>query len=256
MKYFWRYSTPAGFDDLLLEGDDEALTGLWFEGSRAFSPLAEGGEMRETPVFRDTCRWLDEYFAGRDPGFAPACRFDGLTDFRRDVLEEVKRIPYGATASYGDIAKALSKRQGGKPVSARAVGGAVGWNPIAIVVPCHRVTGADGSLTGYSGGLGNKVSLLAHEGSDMFDARLSTPKESSDNFFLAVWRSPEPKDQRRLKRKFEKWLATDSTWGAGARDVWWLGAFLAKWTKERTFAYDQLQTLTQWYLERILPSGL
>ena len=256
MKHLWRYETPEGFDDLLMAGDDEALIGLWFEGSRDPASFGEDADWRETPVFRDTCRWLDEYFAGRDPGFVPACRIDGMTDFRREVLDELKRIPYGATVAYGDIAKAISKRHGNKAVSARAVGGAVGWNPIAIIVPCHRVTGADGSLTGYGGGLGNKVSLLAHEGSDMFDARLSTPKESSDHFFLEVWRSPELKDQRRLKRKFEKWLATDSTWGASARDVRWLGAFLAKWTKERTFAYEQLQTLTQWYLTRIMPSGL
>ena len=73
------------------------------------------------------------------------------------------RIPYGATVSYGDIAKAIAQKRGGR-VSAQAVGGAVGWNPICIIIPCHRVIGADGSLTGYGGGLGNKVSLLAHEG--------------------------------------------------------------------------------------------
>jgi methylated-DNA-[protein]-cysteine S-methyltransferase len=90
-----------------------------------------------------------------------------LTPFRQAVIDEMLRIPYGATVSYGDIAKAIVKKRGGR-ASAQAVGGAVGWNPICIIIPCHRVIGADGSLTGYGGGLENKVSLLAHEGIEMF----------------------------------------------------------------------------------------
>ena len=170
------------------------------------------------------------------------------------MIDELKRIPFGATVSYGDIAKAISKKHGGAKVSARAVGGAVGWNPICIIIPCHRVIGADNGLTGYGGGLGNKVSLLAHEGSDMFDARILVPKESSDGFFRSCWRSPYLKDQRRLKRKFEKWIESDASWGGGTGEAWWLGAFLAKWTKEQTFSYDELQALTQWYLERQIPT--
>ena len=114
--------------------------------------------------------------------------------------------------------------------------------------------GADNGLTGYGGGLGNKVSLLAHEGSDMFDARILAPKDSSDEFFLSFWRSPQIKEQRRLKRKFEKWIATDASWGEGTGEGWWLGAFLSKWTKERTFLYEELQALTQWYLEHQMPT--
>jgi len=158
-----KYKTPEGFDDLVMCGDGEALTGLWFEGSRDDVHKVRGCERRETPVFRDTRRWLDEYFAGHDPGFTPNCRIEGLTPFRQAVIDEMLRIPYGATVSYGDIAKAIAKKRGGR-VSAQAVGGAVGWNPICIIIPCHRVIGADGSLTGYGGGLENKVSLLAHEG--------------------------------------------------------------------------------------------
>ena len=129
--------------------------------------------MRETPVSRETCRWLDEYFAGSEPDWKPRYRIEGLTAFREAVIDEMLRIPFGATVSYGDIAKAISKKHGGAKVSARAVGGAVGWNPICIIVPCHRVIGADNGLTGYGGGLGNKISLLAHEGSDFFDVRFS-----------------------------------------------------------------------------------
>ena len=168
MNYTWKYKTPEEFDDLVMHGDDEALTGLWFAGSRDDMRDARGCERRETPVFRDTCRWLDEYFAGHDPGFTPRYRIDGATPFRRAVIDEMLKIPYGATVSYGDIAKAIERKRGGR-VSAQAVGGAVGWNPICIVIPCHRVVGADGSLTGYGGGLENKVSLLAHEGIELYD---------------------------------------------------------------------------------------
>ena len=163
MNYICKYKTPDGFEDLVMCGDDETLTGLWFEGSRDDVHEECGCESRETPVFRDARRWLDEYFAGRDPDFTPNYRIEGLTPFRQAVIDEMLRIPYGATVSYGDIAKAIEKKRGGR-ASAQAVGGAVGWNPICIVIPCHRVIGADGSLTGYGGGLENKVSLLAHEG--------------------------------------------------------------------------------------------
>ena len=164
MKYIWEYKTPEGFDDLLMSGDGEALTGLWFAGSRDAARRGEAAELRETPVFHETCRWLDEYFAEREPDWKPCYRIEGLTAFREEVIGEMLRIPFGVTVSYGDIAKAISKKHGGKAVSARAVGGAVGWNPICIIVPCHRVIGADNGLTGYGGGLGNKISLLAHEG--------------------------------------------------------------------------------------------
>ena len=177
MQYIWKYKTPDRFDDLVMCGDGEVLTGLWFEGSRDDWRNTHGCERRETPVFRDTRRWLDEYFAGHDPGFTPNYRIEGLTPFRQAVIDEMLRIPYGATVSYGDIAKAIEKKRGGR-VSAQAVGGAVGWNPICIIIPCHRVIGADGSVAGYGGGLGNKVSLLAHEGAEFFNIRVAAPKGS------------------------------------------------------------------------------
>ena len=326
----------------------------------------EAVELRETPVFRETCRWLDEYFAGRDPGFTPNYRIEDLTEFRSEVIDELKRIPFGATVSYGDIAKAISKKHGGAKVSARA--------------------------------LGNKISLLAHEGSDLFDVRLSAPKDrkdeidgvfvrrciqavnraaalhglgrarceendgttilldtltdgwgefaapfifdecsdddaklllesfidfrslyqydlavqlsrllarrgvlvrarmgrilaktdwssygsnglllsylasrkgsdplicrlldtvgedNRDGLFIACWYSSGKKVQKCLKRKFESWIESDNSWGGGTGEGWWLGAFLSKWTKDRTFLYEELQVLTQWYLEHQMPT--
>ena len=176
MKCYGTYRTPEGFDDLVMVGDDDALTGLSFLFHGMGMGRADLGRKRETPAFRETRRWLDEYFAGREPDFTPPLRIDGgETQFRRDVLDELMKIPFGATTSYGSIAKAISRRLGGRKASARAVGGAVAWNPICIIIPCHRVVGSDGGLTGYGGGLGNKVSLLAHEGIDLFDASMSDP---------------------------------------------------------------------------------
>lgn len=155
----YRYRSPDGFDDLLIGFDGLALTGLWFEGSCDESNLKEtnNGSFLPDVVF-DTCHWLDCYFAGRQPDFTPAYRMEGLTLFRRAVLEVVSGIPFGQTMTYGEIAKRLNVR------SALAVGGAVGWNPICLIVPCHRVIGANGKLVGYGGGLNNKIALLRHEG--------------------------------------------------------------------------------------------
>ena len=111
MNYIWKYKTPEGFDDLVMCGDDEALTGLWFDGSRDDWRNTRECERRETPAFRDARRWLDAYFAGHDPGFAPNYRIEGATPFRQAVIDEMLRIPYGATVSYGDIAKAICERK-------------------------------------------------------------------------------------------------------------------------------------------------
>ena len=96
MEYIWKYKTPEGFDDLVMCGDDESLTGLWFEGPRDAVRCGEAVELRETPVFCETCRWLDAYFAGHDPGFTPNYRIEDLTEFRSDVIGELKRIPFDA----------------------------------------------------------------------------------------------------------------------------------------------------------------
>ena len=159
MMPLYHYPTPEGFDDLLLRTDGEALTGLWVEGSRDLSGIVETYHRADLPsVIQDTYHWLDIYFSGRQPDFTPTFRMDQLTPFRKAVLEAVCDIPFGQTLTYGEIAKRL------KINSAQAVGGAVGWNPICIVVPCHRVMGANGKLVGYGGGMNNKIALLRLEG--------------------------------------------------------------------------------------------
>lgn len=153
------YATPAGFDDLAMESDGGALTGLHFVSAKRPAP----GGADDLPVFRETRRWLDRYFAGRDPGPPPPYRLPGATPFREAVAREMLSIPFGATASYGEIARRLARQRGMRKMSAQAVGQAVGWNPVCLLVPCHRVVGADGSLTGYGGGLENKAALLRLE---------------------------------------------------------------------------------------------
>lgn len=166
-RHLWTYRTPDGFDDLRMVEEGGFLTGLWFAGSRdGAGQWREGRECR-TAVLEETCRWLDRYFEGRDPGFMPPVRMEGLTPFRAAVVEAMLDIPFGRTATYGGIADALARKRGIAKMSAQAVGGAVGWNPVCIIVPCHRVVGAAGNLTGYGGGLRNKTALLAHEGVDL-----------------------------------------------------------------------------------------
>ena len=159
-----KYKTPQGFDDMWMSADGDVLTGLWFEGSRGQSKHRLDCEERDLPVFRETRRWLDIYFSGRPPDFTPRYRMDGLTPFRREVVDAMLAIPFGEIATYGDIAAALAKKHGIAKMSAQAVGGAVGWNPICIIVPCHRVVGAGQGLVGYGGGIRNKAGLLSLEG--------------------------------------------------------------------------------------------
>ena len=172
------YPTPEGFDDLLMCTDGEVLTGLWFAGSRDENkhPLGVVETRRATslpPIIHETYHWLDLYFTGRQPDFTPAYRMEGLTPFRKTVLDIVCEIPFGKTMTYGEIAKrivetfpetSLNMTEKPRKMSAQAVGGAVGWNPICLIVPCHRVMGANGNLTGYGGGIHNKIALLKLEG--------------------------------------------------------------------------------------------
>ena len=167
MTFKCKYKTPAGFGNMWMNSDGEVLTGLWFDGSRDQSKHALDCEERKLPIFRETRRWLDIYFSGWQPDFTPPYRIDDLTPFRSAVADAMLAIPFGETTTYGDIAAALAKKRGIAKMSARAVGGAVGWNPICIIIPCHRVVGSGNSLTGYGGGIKNKVALLAHEGLDM-----------------------------------------------------------------------------------------
>ena len=158
MTFVCKYETPNGLDDLLMESDGKVLTGLHFVDS-----VHGDCEERDLPVFRETCRWLDCYFSGRKPAFTPPYRIDGLTPFRKDVTDAMLAIPFGQTTTYGSIAAGIARKHGLAKMSAQAVGGAVGWNPICIIIPCHRVIGANGALVGYGGGIGNKIALLAHE---------------------------------------------------------------------------------------------
>ena len=165
MNYIGHYPSPLG--GITLAGDGEALTGLWFDGQKYFGAgLSPQAEPRELPVFGQARRWLDVYFSGRAPDFTPPLGEAG-SRFRLAVWAALRRIPYGRTVSYGELARELSRSGALERPSARAVGGAVGHNPISLIIPCHRVVGGGGSLTGYAGGVERKARLLALEGVDM-----------------------------------------------------------------------------------------
>ena len=167
MYYRTSYDSPVG--PLMLASDGTSLTGLWMEGQKYF-----GGAIREElvqrddlPVFAMTRTWLERYFARErpDPSELPLAPRGG--EFRQAVWELLCQIPYGELTTYGHLAKEMAARLGRASMSAQAVGGAVGHNPISIIIPCHRVVGTGGSLTGYAGGLDKKIWLLRHEGADM-----------------------------------------------------------------------------------------
>ena len=156
MYDYIRYRSPLGL--LIVAAEGEALTVLVFEGQKyAGQHLAGEGQVRETPVLRAARLWLDAYFAGERPDAGALPLLPRGTDFQRAVWRELRTIPYGETRRYGEIAARLGS-------SARAVGSAVGRNPISLIIPCHRVLGAKGALTGYAGGLERKEALLALEG--------------------------------------------------------------------------------------------
>lgn len=161
MQYTGTYQTPLG--EILLACDEIGLTGLWFQGGKYYAfNLDKEHEPRETQIFSQAERWLDIYFSGREPDFMPPVHMTG-TPFQLSVWELLRKIPYGRTTTYGEIAGNLAEERGLPHMSAQAVGGAVGRNPISIIIPCHRVIGANGSLTGYAGGLHRKKRLLACE---------------------------------------------------------------------------------------------
>lgn len=167
MIYKWIYKTPNAFDDILMNSDGKYLTGLWFVGSKDASKHVINCKEKDLSIFKETCRWLDIYFSGKNPDFTPEYKINNLTPFRKEVIDVMNKIPYGKTITYNDISKEIAKYRKIEKMSAQAVGGAVGWNPICIIIPCHRVVGTNGSLTGYGGGIKNKVALLTLEGNDM-----------------------------------------------------------------------------------------
>ena len=169
MYYTCKYTSPLG--GMTLASDGKNLTGLWFDGQKYFADdLPAQQEEGELPVFAQTKRWLDIYFAGKEPGFTPPLSMGGISPFRRRVWEIMRTIPYGHTSTYGKIAAQIAAETG-KRVCAQAVGGAVGHNSIALIIPCHRVLGAGGGMTGYAGGIDKKIALLQLEGADVFSGK-------------------------------------------------------------------------------------
>ncbi len=175
MVYTKRYISPLG--GILLSADEIGLTGLWFDGEKYYAEnLPEEYTEADTPILSEAVRWLDIYFGGREPEFTPPLHPVG-SGFRQEVWGILLEIPYGATITYGDIAKKIAEKNGLRKMSAQAVGGAVGHNEISIIIPCHRVVGANGSLTGYAGGIDRKTRLLELEHADM--TRLFVPKKGT-----------------------------------------------------------------------------
>lgn len=155
------YSSELG--DILLAADEIGLTGLWFFGQSYFADTLPAEQVaQETPILAQAKEWLDEYFSGKEPDFTPKLHPIG-SPFRQAVWKLLLQIPYGQTTTYGEIARQLEKLQNRPHMSAQAVGGAVGHNGISIIIPCHRVVGTKGSLTGYAGGLDKKMALLELE---------------------------------------------------------------------------------------------
>lgn len=175
MDYTWHYKSPLG--GITLASDGEALVGLWFDRQKYYADVldAEHQEKR-LPVFEDACRWLDIYFSGKAPGFTPKLNMR-TSSFRKRVWEIILTIPFGQTMTYGEISTQIAKEKGMKQMSAQAVGGAVGHNSISLIIPCHRVVGTGGRLTGYAGGIDKKVRLLQME--KALSDKLSVPKKGT-----------------------------------------------------------------------------
>ena len=200
-----RYATPPGFDDLLMASSDggATLTALHFDRSPTALPPSPA-PAPDVPAFRETRRWLDLYFSGRSPSFSPPWRIENPTPFRRDVLQALLAVPWGAVTTYGAIAADLAARRGIPKMSAQAVGQAVGWNPICIIVPCHRVIGAGGAPVGYGGGLPNKLALLALERAapppaapSPLDISLLSPAQAdADPALRALYETSFPDEER------------------------------------------------------------
>ncbi|MDO5674490.1 MAG: methylated-DNA--[protein]-cysteine S-methyltransferase [bacterium] len=166
MLYTTGYASPLGA--ITLAGDGDNLVGLWIEGQKYFAATLQDGciDGSDLAIFAETEAWLNAYFAGKRPAIGDLPLAPPGSDFRKTVWEILCAIPYGQCTSYGEIAKKMALRMNKKSMSSQAVGGAVGHNPIAIVIPCHRVVGASGSLTGYAGGISRKLKLLELEGVD------------------------------------------------------------------------------------------
>lgn len=165
MLYTMHYDSPVG--SLLLAEKDGALTGLWIEGQKYFLGSYKKEKMtenRDSTVLKKTKEWLDRYFKGVKPDLDELTLAPSGSEFRQAVWKILCEIPYGEVTTYGEIAKKIASERGLDTMSAQAVGGAVAHNPISILIPCHRVVGTNGSLTGYAGGIERKIQLLTLEG--------------------------------------------------------------------------------------------
>lgn len=160
MRYITHYKSVLG--EMLLEADDRGLTGLWFEGQKYYPTDLADAVVRNTLIHEETKRWLDLYFTGKNPDFMPQIHMIGSL-FQIEVWNILRRIPFGKTITYGEIAQEIAAARGLRKMSAQAVGGAVGHNRISILIPCHRVLGSGGNLTGYAGGIDRKKILLQLE---------------------------------------------------------------------------------------------
>lgn len=178
IMYTSTYDSAIG--SLLLAADDIGLVGLWLNSDRFYANLLANCEsvVKETPILEAVKRWLDVYFSGREPKIELPIHLIG-TPFRQEVWQLLLQIPYGQVATYGDLAKKMAEKRGVAYMSAQAIGGAVGHNEISIIIPCHRVIGANGNLTGYAGGIDKKLKLLELEGVDT--KKLFLPKNYKAN---------------------------------------------------------------------------
>lgn len=175
MYYATTYLSPVG--KLTLASDGSNLIGLWNEGQKYHGDTILMTEKKSLPVFNEAKKWLDRYFAGEKPSVSELPLALIGSEFRQDVWNLLCEIPYGDVITYGDIAKKIANKKSKNTMSCQAVGGAVGHNPISIIIPCHRVVGSNGSLTGYAGGIKIKIKLLELEGADM--SKLFVPKKGA-----------------------------------------------------------------------------
>jgi O-6-methylguanine DNA methyltransferase len=169
MYYSTQYRSPVG--GMLLASDGEGIIGLWNEGQKYYGAGVKGERVNadELPVLTAAKVWLDRYFAGEKPQISELRLNPGGSEFRKEVWNLLCEIPYGSYTTYGELAKKMAVRMDKESMSSQAVGGAVGHNPISVIIPCHRVVGTNGSLTGYAGGITKKIALLEHEGARMQD---------------------------------------------------------------------------------------
>lgn len=171
MSYIFNYKSPIG--DIVIAAEENRITGLWFKNQKYFgSTLTEQNEEKKLTVFEKACDWLKIYFSGEEPSFTPDLRLKG-SRFRHRVWDILLKIPYGEVITYKEIADKVALEKNVESMSAQAVGGAVAHNPISLIIPCHRVVGANGSLTGYAGGIDKKIKLLELE------------KIKTDRFFIS-----------------------------------------------------------------------